>query len=83
MSLKQNFFNRNPPKPIETTICSICYSPLTDAKLDVSTTRCNHLFCTSCIIISTKFANTCPLCRTELTSPNKKFIHAVDKYHLQ
>ena len=73
MSLKQNFFNRNPPKPIETTICSICYSPLTDAKLDVSTTRCNHLFCTSCIIKSTKFANTCPLCRTELTSPNKKF----------
>ncbi len=76
MSLQNSFTNRTPPKPIDTSnhsICSICYSPLTHAKLDVSTTRCNHLFCTSCIIKSTKFNNTCPLCRTELTSPNKKF----------
>lgn len=73
MSLNQSFFNRSPPSAIETSICSICYSPLTDAKIDISTTRCNHVFCTSCIIKSSKFANTCPLCRTELTSPNKKF----------
>ena len=73
MSLRQSFFNRNAQSPVENSICSICYSPLTNTKLDISTTKCNHVFCTSCIIKSSKFANTCPLCRTELTSPNKKF----------
>ena len=73
MALKDRLYNRNYPKPIETCLCSICFSPLTNAKIDISTTRCNHTFCTSCIIKSMKVNNTCPLCRTELTSPNRKF----------
>lgn len=58
---------------IDTQFCSICYTSLTDVNKDISTTKCSHLFCTTCIIKSMKFNNTCPLCRTELTSPNKKF----------
>ena len=57
----------------ETLFCSICYVSLTELTNDISTTKCNHLFCTTCIIKSMKFNNTCPLCRTELTSPSKKF----------
>ena len=54
-------------------LCSICYVSLTELNNDISTTKCNHLFCTTCIIKSMKFNNSCPLCRTVLTSPNKKF----------
>ena len=58
---------------IDTQFCSICYTCLTNVNNNISTTKCSHLFCTTCIIKSMKFNNTCPLCRTELTSPNKKF----------
>ena len=73
MSRKIFFMNENKSTDNSTLFCSICYSPLTNAKFDIATTRCNHLFCTSCIIKSMKFNNTCPLCRAELTSPTKKF----------
>lgn len=57
----------------ESKFCSICYVSLTELNNNISTTKCNHLFCTTCIIKSMKFNNSCPLCRTVLTSPNKKF----------
>ena len=54
-------------------ICVICLQSLTEAQIDMCTTKCNHSFCTSCLIKSMKFGNQCSLCRTVLTSPNQKF----------
>ncbi len=53
--------------------CSICFQELQDAAMDLTVTRCNHYFCTSCLLKNMKYNNKCPLCRVELLSPNKKF----------
>ena len=71
MSRKISFVNKH--INTDTQFCSICYVSLTELNNNISTTKCNHLFCTTCIIKSMKFNNSCPLCRTVLTSPNKKF----------
>ena len=71
MSRKISFVKKN--INTDSPFCSICYVSLTELKNNISTTKCNHLFCTTCIIKCMKFNNSCPLCRTVLTSPNKKF----------
>lgn len=73
MSSRKLHFKNDNNMDIDTLFCSICYISLTDTNNNISTTKCSHLFCTTCIIKSMKYNNTCPLCRTELTSPNKKF----------
>ena len=77
MSRKISFVNQH--INTDTQFCSICYVSLTELNNNISTTKCNHLFCTTCIIKSMKFNNSCPLCRTVLTSPNKKFCINYDK----
>ena len=47
--------------------CAICLEEL--EKTNVAITKCNHKFCTSCLLESIHVNNTCPLCRTELTRP--------------
>lgn len=71
MSRKISFVKKN--INTDSPFCSICYVSLSDLNNNISTTECNHLFCTTCIIKCMKFNNSCPLCRTVLTSPNKKF----------
>lgn len=53
--------------------CSICFQELQYATIDRTVTRCNHYFCTSCLLKNMKYNNKCPLCRVVLLSPNKKF----------
>jgi len=53
--------------------CSICLEELQNAILDYSITRCNHNFCTSCLLKHIKYSEFCPLCRTKLAEGNKKF----------
>ena len=53
--------------------CCFCFQELQDAKKDLSVTKCNHQFCTGCLLKNIKYQNNCPLCRTILTSPNEKF----------
>ena len=53
--------------------CSICFQELQYATMDRTVTRCNHYFCTSCLLKNMKYNNKCPLCRVVLLSPNKKF----------
>ena len=53
--------------------CCICFEELQSATIDKTVTRCNHHFCTSCLLKNMKYNNECPLCRTILLSPNKKF----------
>lgn len=50
----------------EKDICNICFNNISDKNYCI--TSCNHKFCLSCILISIKYKNTCPCCRTELTS---------------
>ena len=60
-------------KNVNDTKCSICLVSLKGVHSDITITKCNHLFCTTCILNSVKYKNTCPLCRTVLTNPPKKF----------
>ena len=53
--------------------CSICLEELQDATIDYSITRCNHNFCTSCLLKHIKYSEFCPLCRTKLSEGNTKF----------
>ncbi len=53
--------------------CSICLEELQNASIDYSVTKCNHTFCTSCLLKHSKYSNICPLCRIVLSSPNTKF----------
>ena len=53
--------------------CCICLQEFTTLEQpNVSVTKCHHSFCTSCLIKTMKYGNTCPLCRTILRSPTKK-----------
>lgn len=53
--------------------CCICLQEITTFdQPNVSITKCHHSFCTSCLIKTMKYGNTCPLCRTILRSPTKK-----------
>ena len=51
---------------VNDTKCSICLVSLKGVHSDITITRCNHLFCTTCILNSVKYKNTCPLCRQEI-----------------
>ena len=53
--------------------CSICLEELQNATIDYAITRCNHIFCTSCLLKYIKYNNNCPLCRKMLSLPNTKF----------
>lgn len=53
--------------------CCICFEELQLLTTNKTVTRCNHHFCTSCLLKNMKYNNECPLCRTVLLSPNKKF----------
>ena len=57
----------------ESISCAICLQNITKAQLDMCTTKCNHRYCTSCLIKNMKYTNECSLCRTTLTSPTQKF----------
>ena len=76
--------NRNPnqqainreiliPKPIIKRIddCPICMEPI-DNKRNVIITKCNHQFCSECLLNEMNNRNTCPICRTELKKEKKK-----------
>ena len=52
----------------EKDICNICFNDINDKNYCI--TSCKHKFCLSCILISIKYKNTCPCCRTELISNN-------------
>ena len=45
--------------------CVICLE--NTKKTDVTITKCNHTFCTSCLLTNIHESNKCPICRTELT----------------
>ena len=49
---------------IETKTCSICLDAI--GKIDVFVTKCNHMFCGTCILKHVRTSNLCPLCRSEL-----------------
>ena len=44
--------------------CSICLDAI--GKTDVFVTKCNHMFCGTCILKHASASNLCPLCRSEL-----------------
>lgn len=50
--------------------CNICFEKVDDSL--VHTTKCNHLFCTSCINTWTSKSNTCPTCRHTLFQSKKE-----------
>ena len=66
----------------ENNICSICLDNI--GKIDIMITKCNHVFCASCMLKHSKISDTCPLCRTVLieqhTTVNKSNI---DTYSLE
>ena len=63
MSFIWRFFKKQPVA--ETRImCPICL----DNMLDPLTTKCNHIFCYSCLSVWLNKNNTCPICRTILRS---------------
>ena len=49
---------------IETKTCSICLDAI--GKIDVFVTKCDHMFCGTCILKHARTSNLCPLCRSEL-----------------
>ena len=51
--------------------CCICFEELQNAEINLSITKCNHHFCTTCLIKTMKHSSKCPLCRTILRSPKK------------
>ena len=47
--------------------CPVCMEKLNGDK-NISITKCNHKFCSECLIKSARIKNDCPLCRQKLTS---------------
>ena len=46
------------------TDCSICYEEVGEKNCCI--TECGHHFCLKCILTSTQYNDTCPMCRTKL-----------------
>lgn len=66
--------NRPPPPPPQTcapegTECSIC---MDFVKFDYTYTPCNHYFHTSCLNPWKNKSNSCPCCRSSLTTGKQK-----------
>lgn len=58
--------------------CSICLECIGDT--DITITKCDHAFCTSCLLTNIHESNKCPICREVLTKPvdkNKPFTEEV------
>jgi len=51
----------------EKETCPICLDEIKENNFSV--TECGHKFHTSCLLISIKSNNTCPMCRNKLTEP--------------
>ena len=46
--------------------CPICYETIQNKNFIV--TKCNHTFCSNCILRLNRSSNSCPLCRADLTN---------------
>ncbi|XP_032542447.1 E3 ubiquitin-protein ligase RNF4-like [Chiroxiphia lanceolata] len=56
--------------PAGTIRCPICmdfYSEILQSERLFLSTQCGHVFCSQCLPVALETANTCPICRTELT----------------
>lgn len=45
--------------------CPICMEPI--QSINYSVTKCNHTFCTSCLLKNSLRSGLCPMCRTDLS----------------
>ena len=54
--------------------CVICQNKV--EKKNITITKCNHVFCASCLFKNIRYNNKCPLCREVLTLP------PIKKYYL-
>ena len=46
--------------------CPICYEAIANKNYIV--TKCDHIFCSTCILRLNRSSNSCPLCRADLTN---------------
>ena len=53
------------------TDCPICMDPI-DNRKNVIITKCNHQFCSECLLKEMNNRNTCPICRTVLKEEKEK-----------
>ena len=72
---KVEFLNSNNLKNIN-KLCPICFNSIKDT--DASLTYCGHAFCYTCINTYYKqYKQTCPICRTQLTSKKIFLLHQI------
>lgn len=50
---------------IQDKTCSICLEELSSVKF-ITKTKCNHYFCSTCILDWLQVKKVCPMCMTEL-----------------
>eukprot|EP00603_Paraphysomonas_imperforata_P006313 CAMPEP_0114421762 /NCGR_PEP_ID=MMETSP0103-20121206/5254_1 /TAXON_ID=37642 ORGANISM="Paraphysomonas imperforata, Strain PA2" /NCGR_SAMPLE_ID=MMETSP0103 /ASSEMBLY_ACC=CAM_ASM_000201 /LENGTH=184 /DNA_ID=CAMNT_0001590311 /DNA_START=28 /DNA_END=579 /DNA_ORIENTATION=- len=63
-------FQQTPEKENDRIDCAICLSALNRIDCDITETRCNHYFHTSCLNeMKSKTKSQCPICRGPLTPP--------------
>lgn len=56
--------------------CAICMETLNSSK-NFAKTSCGHSFCLSCLVVSLKNNNRCPLCRTNIEEEKPKNTEAL------
>jgi len=57
--------------------CPICMEPI-NPNSNVIITKCNHQFCSTCLLREMNNRNTCPICRCELMETIKKVDNITD-----
>ena len=60
-------------------ICSICFEPLNSRYYNNTTTSCSHTFHSTCINTWVTYSNTCPICRSLITSMNRLYLSGRDE----
>ena len=52
--------------------CCICFDKINSNNIAI--TKCNHMFCKSCIVKNLKNSNKCPLCRQKISKNSLTFV---------
>jgi len=85
-------FQQTPEKDNDRLDCAICLCTLSRVDCDITETRCNHFFHSSCLDeMKSKTKSQCPICRGPLTPPvnpprdltDHNSLHNLDNFYSQ